>query len=626
MKLSVSDIASKLREGRILAAVAITFATLLLIMPQAFAAQPYNSGAYGECTYSLGCDPAINPPPTIVEVRPSPQNPKTGRAFSVNLHDGQQFKGSSYDVVVTPNFAVDQIKSVELYLNGKLVASSSSPQNSLFVLNWIIPKAGSYDLRVVINLEDGSVSARKFAVGVTSEKDLSPANVRPNSWLSDSNTGSWLHNLANSTPRPLAYAMPYIFFMLMAFLLLVLLYQTRNQLVHIKALLALLERDKQLADEKANFIMLSSHYVRTPLTILAGAIELAMSSSPNDPSLLSSKQLVEGLHRQAEDILSQIQSNKDLIDIKQPDIANIRAKLYRSWALILPILLSALLVVGSNWLFISAHRINLVIPSLLLQFVLFLVLALFLASMLQRRHQQHDESLRLGRQRDYEEVLDKTRNQFIKLSADNLAPKVSQVKASFEQSNVLKTSPQIISAIGQLESLINRFVLVTQLERGKIDSSLSKFDIRPTLQQTISEFEPSIDAKKLKLYKKLTGLQLHQAKGLLQYVTGTLLDNAVKFSPDNGRVLVASAARGRKGAIVTIRNQGPPIDPAILDRLFQPFSRSQSAEIANQSGAGLSLYLSRLIMRYLGGDVGLESDAIKTITAKLTFPRNTPRA
>lgn len=620
------------RFGAILACFVVV--AVLMSGTHVYADQPYNSGNYGDCAYSKGCDPTV-PPTTVVPVPPSTQNPQAGRAFSVNIINTQVFNGKNYDVVATPNFPADQINSVEFYVGDQLVGMVTEPDNGAYVISWQLPKDGDYTVKVLMHLKDGSTITKEFSV-IVSQKSESTGTAQdsgqsPNGDSTGSSSflfgifspiNTFLQNIVQVTPKAVAYALPYMFFVLLGILLIVLVYQTRNQLHYIGVLLKLLERDKQLADEKANFIMLASHYIRTPLTILAGTIDLALMDHADDPLLQQSKISVNELHVKAEQILNDVQQNKDLLNIKKPDIGRMRTRLYRSWSLILPIVLSATLVIGINVLYISARRINLVIPSIIMQIVIFVVLSGILVVLLQRHQQRRDEYRRVKQQRDYEEALDKARNEFIRLSAEELTPRVRGVKANFEESTILQTSPQINDAITQLEGLIYRFVLVTELEHGKIAKSLSEFDIMPTTKQVMDEFDTTISVKKLQVLERLSGLQLHQSRALLQYVVRMLMDNAIKFSPQDGKVLVATAPHGRQKASIIIRNSGQPIEKEKLERLFQPFSRNQSAQVFNEGGVGLSLYLARLIMRYLGGDVDLESDAVKTTTAKVTLPRS----
>lgn len=621
----------KIFKTRILVGYGL-FLGLILYSTPLYAAQPYQQGAYGDCAYSIGCNPDV--PSTVVEVPPSTANPQTGRAFAVNIKHGQTFKGMFYTVVITPNFSVEQINLVELYQNGELVGSSSTPDGSIYEIIWQLPKENKYSLGIVMRLKDGSVIEQNFQVSVASPHEVNKFNSNnrqpdvsdishPEKGLTFfGSIGSMLRSFAQTVPRPVAYALPYMLFVLLSSLLLVLLYQTRNQLAYIAGLLKLLERDKQLTDEKANFIMLASHYIRTPLTILGGSIDLSLMESSDDVQLLQAKSTVNNLHTRAEQILNDVEQNKDLSAIRVPNMQAARSSLYKSFSLIAPIILSVLIVAAINLIFLWARRIEFIVPNLLIQLLLLSVLSIFLYSLLKRRSQQLEQKQKVKQQREYELQLDIARNQFIKQSAKQLTPLVNQLKSDFNQSPKLTKSPQITAALNQLEALIYRFVLVTELERGKIEKSLSQFNIEQVAEGIVAEFEPNINTKKLQLIKRLKQLQVHQSQPLLQYVLRILLDNAIKFTPITGKLRFEAAALGKKHAVVTIKNYGQAIDPAKLERLFQPFSRSETAEVATEGGAGLSLYLARLIMRYLGGNVDLDSDAVKVTTAKVVLPRN----
>jgi signal transduction histidine kinase len=78
-----------------------------------------------------------------------------------------------------------------------------------------------------------------------------------------------------------------------------------------------------------------------------------------------------------------------------------------------------------------------------------------------------------------------------------------------------------------------------------------------------------------------------------------LLDNAVKFTPEGGRIEFDVSAEG-SAALFSVRDSGPGIDQRDLDRVFEPFFRSPSA---NGTGSGLGLTLSREIVRRHGGDI-----------------------
>ena len=78
-----------------------------------------------------------------------------------------------------------------------------------------------------------------------------------------------------------------------------------------------------------------------------------------------------------------------------------------------------------------------------------------------------------------------------------------------------------------------------------------------------------------------------------------LLDNAIKFTPDRGRIEFELGAEG-SAALLSVRDNGPGIDPRDLDHVFEPFYRSHGADGA---GSGLGLALSREIVRRHGGEI-----------------------
>jgi len=93
------------------------------------------------------------------------------------------------------------------------------------------------------------------------------------------------------------------------------------------------------------------------------------------------------------------------------------------------------------------------------------------------------------------------------------------------------------------------------------------------------------------------GIVVQGSAGDLRRVVLNLLDNAVKFTPAGGRIEIEVSAHGPT-ALLSVRDNGPGIDPRDLDHIFDPFYRSRSA---NGSGSGLGLALSREIVRRHGG-------------------------
>ena len=85
-----------------------------------------------------------------------------------------------------------------------------------------------------------------------------------------------------------------------------------------------------------------------------------------------------------------------------------------------------------------------------------------------------------------------------------------------------------------------------------------------------------------------------------------LVDNAIKFTPSLGRVLVGVSGRG-EGAILEVRDTGEGIAPDVLPHIFEPFFRADPARSRKVEGAGLGLSLVKWIVDRHRGRIEVQS-------------------
>ena len=104
--------------------------------------------------------------------------------------------------------------------------------------------------------------------------------------------------------------------------------------------------------------------------------------------------------------------------------------------------------------------------------------------------------------------------------------------------------------------------------------------------------------------------------GDLRRVVLNLLDNAVKFTPERGRIEIGVTTNGST-ALISVRDSGPGIDARDIDHIFDPFYRSRSA---NGRGSGLGLALSREIVRRHGGVIGAANRAAGGCEIQVRLP------
>lgn len=112
-------------------------------------------------------------------------------------------------------------------------------------------------------------------------------------------------------------------------------------------------------------------------------------------------------------------------------------------------------------------------------------------------------------------------------------------------------------------------------------------------------------------------------------VLGNLIENAIKYTPDGGRIVVAARAEGERVA-VSVSDNGRGVPAEDVPRLFDKFHRGRVyAEAAPQSGnpdevdvsgVGLGLFLARNVMEQMGGRIGVETELGRGSTFTLYLP------
>jgi two-component system cell cycle sensor histidine kinase PleC len=99
-----------------------------------------------------------------------------------------------------------------------------------------------------------------------------------------------------------------------------------------------------------------------------------------------------------------------------------------------------------------------------------------------------------------------------------------------------------------------------------------------------------------------------------------LVSNAVKFTPEGGRITVLGSRARCGGFQLMVEDSGPGIPPEKLDQIFQPFGQVDNRYDRQGGGTGLGLALVRGLSELHGGRAWLESEPGKGCRAYVIFP------
>jgi signal transduction histidine kinase len=107
--------------------------------------------------------------------------------------------------------------------------------------------------------------------------------------------------------------------------------------------------------------------------------------------------------------------------------------------------------------------------------------------------------------------------------------------------------------------------------------------------------------------------------GQLRQVMMILLDNAIKYTPEGGKVRI-SAAREHGQAAISVSDTGIGIEPEVLPHIFERFYRGDSARARDEHGSGLGLAIADWIVRAHNGEIRVTSDPGKGSTFSVLLP------
>ncbi|HJU88968.1 MAG TPA: ATP-binding protein [Gemmatimonadaceae bacterium] len=171
-----------------------------------------------------------------------------------------------------------------------------------------------------------------------------------------------------------------------------------------------------------------------------------------------------------------------------------------------------------------------------------------------------------------------------------------------------------------LLTLINDLLNLSQIERGRVEYSISEVPLAPILDEVMSMIEPMMADAGIThhVIHPPEPLTVHADAEKLQQIVLNLLTNAIKFTPSNGRIALESE-RVDGVAIIHVRDSGIGIDPSRLDRIFEPFVQLERRGQDGQLGVGLGLAISRDLARGMGGALTAESTLGRGATFTLTL-------
>jgi signal transduction histidine kinase len=228
--------------------------------------------------------------------------------------------------------------------------------------------------------------------------------------------------------------------------------------------------------------------------------------------------------------------------------------------------------------------------------------------------------------------LDVAKSDFVSVAAHQLRTPLTGIKWSYAALLDPKTGPlnknqekllkDGLAAITNTVDLINDLLNVAHVEEGKYKFDFKRQPLPPIAQQAIDGLKMVAEEKKITLSSKIpsSGLpDLNLDGEKMGLALTNLVDNAIKYTPEGGRIdFMVSQEKGL--VKIVVQDSGIGIPKSQKGRLFTKFFRAENAVGVQTSGTGLGLYMVKSVIERHGGKITVDSAEGKGSTFMITLP------
>jgi two-component system heavy metal sensor histidine kinase CusS len=179
-----------------------------------------------------------------------------------------------------------------------------------------------------------------------------------------------------------------------------------------------------------------------------------------------------------------------------------------------------------------------------------------------------------------------------------------------------ETIESTVSECERLSGIVDNLLFVARVDAAREPIGRKRFDARKAVEKIAAFYQTIADDRHVTISCSGDG-QICADPDLFERAVGNLLDNALRFTPENGSIQIALAERDADFEIA-VSDNGCGIAHEHLPRVFDRFYRADPSR--GSDGAGLGLALVKSIVDLHGGSASIESEVDRGTTVSLSFP------
>jgi len=248
-----------------------------------------------------------------------------------------------------------------------------------------------------------------------------------------------------------------------------------------------------------------------------------------------------------------------------------------------------------------------------------------------RRFQRERQTIEMLQRANLElQEADRMKSEFLTNMSHELR---TPLNAIIGFSEIIRTTPELSEAERgefaetihtsgrRLLKLINDILELTHIQAGRLELHPAPCLLAEAVDAALSENAAAATQKELAVTSRVDrAMQVVFDPRSLRHVVHNLVNNAIKFTPDHGSVVI-SAMETQPGTVVEVRDTGIGIRPEDQPRLFEEFRQVDGSTSRGYEGVGLGLALSRRLVELQGGQIWVESVPGKGSAFRFLIPR-----
>jgi len=213
------------------------------------------------------------------------------------------------------------------------------------------------------------------------------------------------------------------------------------------------------------------------------------------------------------------------------------------------------------------------------------------------------------------------------IALKNIDDKEIALKNIDDKDRVLDCLQKIDGSSGHLLSLVNDVLDMSRIESGKVQISHKPLNILELLRHCSSIISGQLQGRDIMFTEEFENIENPHILGdelHLRQVLINILGNAVKFTPDGGRIYFRVREFSAEGEAarfhIEIEDTGIGMKPEFLPHIFEPFAQEDGGNRSSYKGTGLGMSITKKFMDLMGGIVEVQSEPGKGTLFRLELP------